>query len=63
MDDLIVIGLSRDQIEEFKRVMTENFEVTDLYLLSSYLELLYNKERLSHILESKGLYEENFGRF
>ena len=37
MDDLIVTGSEKKEIEAFKKQITEEFEMSDLGLLSFYL--------------------------
>lgn len=50
-DDLLVAGLSKLKIKQFKEQMNKQFEMSDLGLLSYYLGIEVKQGRLSTILK------------
>ena len=44
VDDLIIIGTKNNQIEDFKAQMKNNFEMSDLRLLTSYMGIEVTQE-------------------
>lgn len=51
VDDLLVAGSSKDEINKFKEQMTKQFEMIDLDLLSYYLGIEFQQGKLSTILK------------
>ena len=45
VDDLIVTGSEKKEIQAFKKQMTEEFEISDLGLLSFYLGIEVDQQR------------------
>jgi Reverse transcriptase (RNA-dependent DNA polymerase) len=54
-DDLIFVGNSQKLIDEFKKVMNLEFEMTDLGMMSYFLDLEIKQDK-SEIFISQGAY-------
>ena len=62
VDNLIITGTENHQIEDFKAQMKNQFEISDLGLLTSYLGIESNTRKRKNPLKSKELCVKDLGR-
>jgi len=63
VDDLIVTGSEKKEIEAFKKQMTKEFEMSDLGLLSFYLGIEVDQQKDYLTLKQSGYAQKVLSRF
>jgi hypothetical protein len=63
VDDLIVTGSEKKEIEAFKKQMTEEFEMSDLGMLSFYLGIEVDQQKDFLTLKQSGYAKKVLSRF